>query len=398
LKCNQVDCGTGPATTVTGTVFAPNGTLPVYNAIVYVPNADLDPLAKGASCERCGKVSGEPIVSAVTSANGSFTLTNVPTGKNVPLVVQIGKWRRKVTLPEVKSCQENKLTDPELTRLPKKQSEGDMPRIALTTGGCDNIGCLLPKLGIDASELGTAADGASKSVHVYVGSGGQGPTGATSAQSLWTDVTKLKAYDMAILSCECQEALANKGDAAFQAMTDYLKAGGRVFTNDFQYVWLKSSPDVDLHSVATIKGGAPMGTNPIDVDTTFPKGKALNDWLLASFPTAPAGKVACDAVFDNFDGVDATKARLWSTSGTPAHPRVVSVNVPAGLPADQQCGRLTHVDAHLDQNGGDAVGASYPSSCVTPLRAGEGLSAFLFFDLAACIQKDSDAPKAPETK
>lgn len=133
-------------------------------------------------------------------ANGSFTLKNVPVGKDIPLVIQIGKWRRRVVIPEVKQCQETKL-DAELTRLPKNQSEGNMPQIALTTGGCDSLG-LLPKVGIDPAEFGKEGDGPSKAIHVFAGSGGQAGT-ANPAQNFWGDLNKLKNYDMVILSCEC---------------------------------------------------------------------------------------------------------------------------------------------------------------------------------------------------
>lgn len=157
LQCQQKTCGGGGDTTVTGTVFAPSGKLPLYNAIVYVPNTTPDPLTHGATCDKCGAVTGNPVVTALSNPDGTFTLKNVPVGKDIPLVIQIGKWRRQVTIPEVAECTETKLTDPELTRLPRKQSEGDMPKIALTTGGCDKLGCMLPKVGIDASEMASPA-------------------------------------------------------------------------------------------------------------------------------------------------------------------------------------------------------------------------------------------------
>src|SRR5579864_2970102 len=118
LECQQVDCPAGSETTVTGTVFAPNGKLPLYNAIVYVPNATPDDLPVGAQCDVCGAVTGAPVVTALSDAKGQFSLSKVPVGKNIPLIIQIGKWRRQTTIPEVQKCTETKLTDPELTRLP----------------------------------------------------------------------------------------------------------------------------------------------------------------------------------------------------------------------------------------------------------------------------------------
>src|SRR5262249_55097140 len=158
----------------------------------------------------------------------------------------------QVVVPEVKECDVTPLVDSELTRLPKNQTEGDIPRIALTTGNCDNLGCMLPKIGIDASEFGNESDGPNKAVHVSkdnnrIQGTGVGPPGATIATDLWADAAKMKQYDMLILSCECYEALDNKGGgpdgAAFGAMTNYLAAGGRIFTTDYQYVWYRYSPD-----------------------------------------------------------------------------------------------------------------------------------------------------------
>jgi hypothetical protein len=447
LECQVQSCGGGSSTTVSGYVYAPNGQLPLYDVQVFIPNAPLEPFPKGVQCQQCGApVSGDPITTALSDATGHFVLSGVPSGSNIPIVVQLGKWRRETTIPTVNPCAENTLTDPNLTRLPKTQSEGSMPHIALTTGGCDQMGCMLPKVGIDPSEFGTQADGFSKAVNIYTGDttynaelGITDDPSWTSATNLWGSPTgslpstgqgNIMDYDLAILSCECWEAADSKGTAGaapFAWMTDYLDAGGRIFTTDFQYTWYKFSPDPNLGGGSTsqpnigigeIYGGAPGGGSPLDLITTFPKGQALAAWLKyvfsgTSLPSgatyavdmyAQMGEVNPDVVWSNIQSLDPTKTLTWSTSngsfmGPAVGPRVFTVETPVGKPVAQQCGRGVHIDAHVDDyddGTGQVVGEGYPTTgCGVPLKADEAMFAFFFFDLASCIQDESKNPVPP---
>jgi hypothetical protein len=364
----------------------------------------------------------------------------------VPLVVQLGKWRRKTEI-SVTACVDNALTDPNLTRLPKNQTEGNMPHIALITGACDSMGCMLPKLGIDASEFGVQSDGYAKAINVYT-SNAAGMTdnlsNTTLASTLWSDLALLSTYDIGIFSCECSEAADTKGTfggADFQTVTTYLDQGGRIFTTDFQYTWYRYSPDPKLGAVSAtdlsttgigvIPGAAPTGDNPLLVSSSFPKGLALAQWLTAAFPANPlveadggalanntTAGVTCDAVFDNISSLN-TEPQLWSTSDSSGDskpgtydPRVFTVNTPAGLPVSEQCGKGVHVDAHITQSSqgladyvgcdGDAgaVGSAgcYPSTCTNPLEEDQAMFAFLFFDLSSCIQDEGAAPVPPPAK
>jgi len=405
LACEKASCPAGIQTTISGTIYAPNGKLPLYNVIAYIPNAEVAPLPKGATCDKCGAtVSGSPIVTALSDAKGQFVLKDVPVGTNIPLVIQLGKWRRIVKIPKVEPCVDNKLTDPNLTRLPKNQSEGNLPKIAVTVGGCDKLACMLPKIGIDASEYGV--EGTSKAVHFYKPSSGfliDGPAGMKDARVLWDNPAKLKEYDIAIFSCECTEATSTKGTASYAAVNEYLNAGGRIFTTDFQYLWYKQSPDANMRGVGSIPGGAPTGGNPVNINTSFPKGKALADWLSYVDKSVAYGKVQCDYVFNNFSPADPGRSQTWGSSsggsggaGSGNNPRFLTINTPVGKPVESQCGKAVHLDAHI--NGSDTINASFPSGCTTPIKQGEEAFAFFFFDLSSCIQKEGDPPAPPPIK
>ncbi len=402
-------CPDGGHTTISGTVYAPNGTLPLYNVIVFAPSGPLEPLGHGASCEPCGTLnSAKAYATTLSDAHGHFVLVDPPTGKDVPMVVQVGKWRRSVIVPEVTPCTDNAITDPDLTRLPRNTTEGDMPKIAVTTGGADEIACLLPKLGIDDSEFGVAGGTA---VTLYAGGGGGGPTGIQAAQTLWNDANTMKNYDMLILSCEGTESvgdldggnvfgtLGTKDGTSFAAMMQYLDVGGRIFGTDYMYTWWKDSPDPNLAAAATVPGGAPGGGSEVILDTTFPKGKALADWLSFQYPMQAYGTIDLDVVFDNVSAASAATTQVWArgtdeTTGNPTgHPRFMTVNTPVGKPPASQCGKAVHLDAHVNED--DFVNDSYPAGCSSPFSAAEKAFAFFFFDLAACIQVDGEAPKPP---
>jgi hypothetical protein len=414
LQCQQVSCPGGATTSISGTVFAPNGKLPLYNVVVYVPNAALEPFPAGLTCDRCGAVaSGKPIVTALSDAEGKFRLTNVPAGANIPLVFQVGKWRRRVTITNVTACQDNPLADPSITRLPRNRMEGDIPRIAVTTGSCDQLGCLLPKLGLDAAELGAASE--DKAVAYYQTSGGQvssspgriGPANMRPATELWNDEAQLSKYDLTLLSCECSENLTNKSAMAFAAMTNYMGKGGRIFGSHYSYVWLKHTPDPDLSAAVAIGNPGP-GASPLKIDTSFPKGKALADWMKFLDPSSAHGEVTSREVFNNVRSVMAPSALAWASSQTlsgdpragvaagPNIPRIITVNTPAGVPVEKQCGRAAHLDAHiaLFDTAMVPTNAVFPESCGPSLSKGEEALAFLFFDLASCI-RDETTPIEP---
>src|SRR6185369_8153433 len=121
-------------------------------------------------------------VATHTDVDGKFKLENVPSTSGVPVVVQKGRFRRIVSL-DVPACTNTALTI-EQVRLPKKKSEGDLPKIAVGIGLWDQIECVLRSIGIDESEFGPG--GAVQLYNNFDDSSGN----ATQFEKLLTDATK----------------------------------------------------------------------------------------------------------------------------------------------------------------------------------------------------------------
>src|SRR5262249_2507192 len=141
LACKKVSCSGGATTTISGQVFDPAGKNPLYDVAVYVPSTmPLPALKEGVTCDHCGSTLLNPAASGLTDENGKFVLTDVPVDTSVPVVVQVGKWRKMYTIA-VNACTDNPMPTP-LT-LPKNGSEGDMPQIAVAANILDSLECLL---------------------------------------------------------------------------------------------------------------------------------------------------------------------------------------------------------------------------------------------------------------
>ena len=388
LQCQVQACTPTTKTRLTGTVLAPTPSQfgkpdPIYNAILYVPNAALAPFPEGSSCDKCGAVtSGEPIVTALSAADGTFTLEDVPVGKDIPLVIQVGRWRRQVTIPSVPACAETKLVADQ-TRLPRNKTEGDIPLMAIATSPYDPTECILRKIGIDESEFTVPTQ--TGRVHIYKG---QGATlaGATppSSSTLWATPAQLQKYDLVAFPCQTG---GGPDTAGKQNIQGYADTGGRVYVTDLSEDIIMNGP-TGWPTTATW-GGAGSYSNPASIDTSFPKGAALADWLQAIGATTTKGQLDLQDTYYRLSKANAPSQRwVYSAASTQTY----SFNTPVGADAMNQCGRVVYSSFHI----ATGSGPSFPSECTaTPLTPQEKVLEFLLFDLAACIQKDDTPPVPP---
>jgi hypothetical protein len=436
LMCN-VSCSNGGSTTISGKVYDPAMKNPLYGVSVYVPANPLVALPKGVptgsdACS-CGALyQSGAVASTSTAEDGSFTLPNAPVGSAVPLVIQVGKWRRKYTL-NITSCQDNPQADKSLAFLgtiPAGDTDDNLPDIAVSTGHADTLECLMQRIGIPASEY---VNGAAGTGHVHVFSGGQpgggsggiggpeqnGMSNVASYQNLWASQDQLMPYDILLLSCEGGETYNAKPDV----LEAYLNAGGRAFSSHFHYAWFAgplqtmqsySAPMDWGTNLAAWTGGGGMSNGPIggSIVTTlngsmmpFPKGVSLQKWLTnvnaLGKNGVPMSELSIyDPRYNAVVGTSNTASQPWiladamAGSADKGHTMYFSfdtpVNAAAGADggAPNYCGRAVFSDLHI----GAAVNDQPPTCKQQDLSPQEKALEFMLFDLSACVVSDTVAP------
>lgn len=366
-------------TSISGKVYAPNGTLPLYNVTVYVPMSPPGPLTEGVTCGQCStNLPGGALASAKTDAEGKFKLEGVPPGTDVPIVITTGKWRRQLTVPVVGQCVDNPVQEG-VFRLPKNRTEGDIPRIAMVTGDFDSLACIFAKLGIDGSEFGPASSGPHRVVW-YTGYGGEQPGTPQPSTALWGDLEEMKKFDMVINSCEGNEHPENKTSP--DLLRQYADMGGRVFGSHYHYIWTKS---LIPQWQATAQWGSTFASSAPDlVDTSHPDGMTFSAWLQAVGASTTPGQVTLGDTITNAGPVNPPTTRWLYASGSNPATHYLSFKTPVGVPQEQQCGKVVYAGMHINY-GTSTVNANFPTGCSAGLTPDEKALVFLLFDLGACV-------------
>lgn len=409
IECSQYFCPEGQTTTVKGTVNIPSGDYPLPNVTVYVPSRDLAPLPEGATCATCEQLlSGDPILQNITDVEGRFELPNFPIADEVPLVIQTGKWRREVTVTGIEPCVENEL-DENLTRLPRNQAEGNIPKIAVAAGGCDSMECLVRDIGLDDSEF-TTNDG-DGSVHLFSGQGGVDSFDSgelfADAAGWWEDADNMLNYDIFLNSCECSDQRGNKSILAYMAFEHFLNSGGRAFLSHFQRVWLMDAvgpiKDVAIWREPSVIGG-PSYALP---QTGHSDGQEMRDWLGTDTVDAldEAERLDIDGARISVESIDESVTTEWLYWEAGSHssvaedtPAYFSFNLPLGTEGDDACGRAIFADLHV--SGSSSSFQGFPTSCGTSgtMSEQERALVYMLFDLSACIAPECEPRECEQVK
>jgi hypothetical protein len=437
-QCN-VPCAIGGTTSISGKVYDPALKDGLYDIAVYVPGGPIQTLPKGvprgADACNCGALfKSGAVVSTATAVDGSFKLTNAPVGKQIPLVLQIGKWRRVVHV-DTNQCADAPQPDKSLSlpgTLAGAGPDDNMPDIAVSTGNADTLECLMKRIGVPDSEY-VAGAGGTGHVHVFSGGttgGGLGFIGGSeapamqgapaSSASLWDSAGHLLPFDIVLLSCEGGETY----DANPAALEEYLNAGGRAFASHFHYAWFSgpmntkgvnsyTAPADWGNNLATWTagiGGIGTTANGTIVQTLngstnpFPKGVFLYEWLgingALGVQGAPAHELPIFQPRFNSVVVPADKpSQAWINDAATSNTMYFSFDTPINAPVDPKtgqpayCGRAVFSDLHVSGNPQTTDTSPPPAGCAAAnLSPQEKALEFMLFDLSSCVIPDTETP------
>ncbi len=247
-------CG-GTHTSLTGTVYAPNGTDPIPNVRVYAAAAiNAYPTQY---CDRCDAPVDPAFASTYTAPNGTFSLSldEVPAGASIDFTIQIGRFRKHTTVP-VTACTSAALAPASAAVLPGNSTAGDIPSIVVSTGNEDHLDVVLTNLGITQYDCyeGTTFTGTSDSTCQLV-------PNMTIADVI--EGGSLANYDMAFLSCApgaYADYITTHDQSTMTSNTqNWVTNGGRIFVTDTAYDYIAQPFPSDITWEGT--SGSPQ---PVD--------------------------------------------------------------------------------------------------------------------------------------
>jgi len=425
LCTQQQTCPSGGTTSVSGIVYAPNGTTPLPNVAVYVPNGGAAPsygvqaFTAGVSCSQQTVLTGSPLTITWSAVDGTFTLNNVPVGSNIPLVIQAGKWRAKFSIPTVAACTTTALPA-SLTSLPSTHIGGDpannIPLVAVVTGMDSTLECLLKRAGIQQSEFtDPATQGGAGRIRFYIGEGYPGvniDSATPSATQLWSGATPdINQYDFVIFGC--QGSPFNKTAAQQAVVINYANSGGRVITEHASDVWLmnptpNTTPNPFGNAPWTPGGAAPTKTQTATIDyNTNPEGQLMAQWL-QKISGGTVGQISLPYESNELTSSPAY-SQMWLSlsNGTPME---FATAAPVGPVTGTitGCGRVQFNNYHVEPMSSLLATmtslptkpySTFPKECpTTPMTPVETYALYSLFDMPTLYQQNvSFTSNAPAT-
>lgn len=380
-----------------GTTFAPNGTDPIPNVLVYATEDThvFEGPWTSVRCVACVSTPPGALASTRSGADGSFVLASptLDAGGTFTVVVESGGFRRVVRGVTIDECGTVTLAAAQTTLPGANAGDDTIPPIAVassTTGTGDvndDFAFVLDAMGITGYDR----------VHPDR----SGTPSAAGLFSLLSDTSRLMRYQIVIVPCGALGNFSVDPNLTPQIVSNlraWLAAGGRLYASDLAYaVVQRSYPE----AVTFAPGPSPRaGTDPATVGVGIARGSTIPGridapellaWLqLVGAAPAGATEIPIADLRDPWSAVDFVAPELlapdamglthavvwvsadvdWHIAGSGRHPLTVQADY-AG-PAGDYCGRVVFTSYHVETGTGT----------LTPQ---ERVLEYLFFQLSSCI-------------
>ena len=273
---------------LSGTVFAPEGTIPISDALVYLTkNAPAD-IPAGVFCDSCVKLTPDEAF-AFSAADGSVRVPVYAEGEFF-LVVQKGQFRRVRRINVVKGVN---TPNKGLLQLPGKTDDilGDtIPKMFVNTGTFDKVEHSLDKLGISYDKGSSCND--------LFGLPGSPKCGDNdvSAERIFngkkdpSGVPFIDRYQIVFAPCSgsvgsgggdsCTSSPATSSDVK-NNMRRWVKAGGKFYVTDWSYEMVRQIwPGYFTFQNATAKIGSGCSFGSV-TDAAVWEDPGLASWMTA---------------------------------------------------------------------------------------------------------------------
>lgn len=228
--------------TLQGTVWAPNGVIPVSSALVYTSSDMPDGIPQQVYCAECEELDADDRFTT-TAPDGSFTLNTNAEGANY-LVVQKGQFMRITPIEFGKGTQ---TLDDELTTLPGENDPDNglfIPLIAVGDGLFDRLEDGLGKFGLGDTLISNFEERLVPGTEPFdLWDNGQNPTEdgfqsqGTFAQ-LVASPEQLAQYHMIFAPCSSDTYVSALTPTNIQNIRDWVAAGGRWYVSDWANEWI----------------------------------------------------------------------------------------------------------------------------------------------------------------
>ncbi len=227
--------GVSSTAAISGTVFAPNGSDPIANALVYIPQntqsgaSFLRPMSHDP--DTCGDAPEPAMAHTCTAADGSFRLGTVPEGE-IEVIISKGLFQISVTVHVIRG-QDAALPSTDTTLSTEDSDTSRAPKIVVSTGAYDSIQHVLARLGFADTDNGGALIPGSESFELI--SGYSAPEDPYDLYDFLSSPDVADA-DLIIINCGHNIAAELIFDELLPArIRDYVSGGGRLYVTDLSY-------------------------------------------------------------------------------------------------------------------------------------------------------------------